>query len=66
MFQSQTKLITVEAFLSFIQQPKNEDRHFELIDGEIVEKMPTQLHALIANLLNAVFIAIFNAIHKAK
>lgn len=59
MFQAQTKPMTVEAFMTFIQQPENEGRRFELIDGEIVEKMPTQLHALIANLLNAVFYLYF-------
>ena len=48
MFEAQTKPITAEAFIAFILQPENEGRHFELIDGEIVEKMSTQLHALIA------------------
>lgn len=55
MFEAQTKPITVEAFLTFIQQPENEGRRFELIDGEIVEKMPTQLHALIASYLIFIF-----------
>jgi Uma2 family endonuclease len=50
MFQAQTKPITVGAFITFILQPENEGRRFELIDGEIVEKMPTQLHALLATL----------------
>ena len=50
MFEAQTKPITAEAFIAFILQPENEGRRFELIDGEIVEKMPTQLHALIATL----------------
>lgn len=39
---------TVEAFEAFIALPENADRHFELIDGEIVEKpMPTQEHGRI-------------------
>ncbi len=59
MFEAQTKPITSEAFLAFTLLPENEGRRFELIDGEIVEKMPTQLHALIANLLNAVFYMYF-------
>lgn len=50
MFDAQTKPVTAEAFITFILQRENEGRHFELIDGEIVEKMPTQLHALIATL----------------
>ena len=50
MFEAQTKPVTAEAFIAFIQRPENEGRRFELIDGEIVEKMPTQLHALIATL----------------
>ena len=51
MFEAQTKPITAEAFIAFIQLPEHEGRRFELIDGEIIEKMPTQLHALIATLL---------------
>ena len=50
MFEAQTKPVTAEAFIAFIQRPENEGRRFELIDGEIVEKMPTQLHALITTL----------------
>lgn len=59
MFEAQTKPVTAEAFIAFIQLPENEGRRFELIDGEIVEKMPTQLHALIANLINAVLYLYF-------
>ena len=61
MFEAQTKPITAEAFISFIQRPENEGRRFELIDGEIVEKMPTQLHAFIANLFNAVLYIYFQS-----
>lgn len=40
--------ITIEAFDHFVSLPENLERHFELIDGTIVEKpMPTQLHARI-------------------
>jgi Uma2 family endonuclease len=31
--------ITLESFRAFCQQPENRDRLFELIDGDIVEKM---------------------------
>jgi Uma2 family endonuclease len=47
------KPITVEEFIRVIAQPENADRLFELINGEMVEKVPTQLHALIASLFNA-------------
>lgn len=51
MFDAQTQPMTVTEFRRFLQQPENEGRRFELISGEIVEKMPTQLHALIASFL---------------
>jgi len=50
MFDAPTKPVTAGAFIAFITQPEKEGRRFELIDGEIVEKRPTQLHALIATL----------------
>lgn len=36
------RLYTAAEFENFIAQPANADRLFELIDGEIVEKMPTE------------------------
>jgi Uma2 family endonuclease len=39
--------ITVEEFERFVELPENEDRRFELIDGEIVEMSPTELHNLV-------------------
>lgn len=45
--------ITAQAFEEFITLPENSDRRFELIDGEVVEKMPTEEHAYLASLLNA-------------
>jgi len=44
----QKKLYTVDEFEAFIGLPENADRLFELINGEIVEKVPTQLHGVIA------------------
>jgi Uma2 family endonuclease len=44
----QKKLYTVDEFENFIHRPENTDRLFELIDGEIVEKMPTELHGIVA------------------
>jgi Uma2 family endonuclease len=35
---------TVEQFEAFLALPENADRRFELINGEIVEKMPTEEH----------------------
>ncbi|HVU12757.1 MAG TPA: Uma2 family endonuclease [Phototrophicaceae bacterium] len=39
--------ISLEAFEEFLKLPENEDRLFELIDGEIVEKVPTEEHGLV-------------------
>ncbi len=41
------QLVTVEEFEAFIERPENADRRFELINGEIVEKMPTEEHGII-------------------
>ncbi|MBX3066029.1 MAG: Uma2 family endonuclease [Anaerolineae bacterium] len=38
---AQTKLYTVDEFLAFVQLPENDDRRFELHDGEIVELAPS-------------------------
>lgn len=44
----QSRSYTTAEFEAFIRQPENKDRLFELINGEIVEKMPTREHAIIA------------------
>lgn len=49
----QNKLYTVEEFEAF--QRDNRDRLFELINGEIVEKMVTQEHSIVALALGAKF-----------
>ena len=41
------KLYTFEEFEAFMSQPSNTDRLFELINGEIVEKVPTQEHGVV-------------------
>lgn len=38
---------TIEDYERFIALPENSDRLFELVNGEIVEKMPTEEHGLI-------------------
>ncbi len=47
--------VDYEQYISFAEQPENADRIFELIDGEIVEKMPSltpsQVSSFIAHLL---------------
>lgn len=44
----QPKLYTVDEFEQYIGQPENRERLFELINGEIVEKVPTREHGIIA------------------
>lgn len=40
------KLITVNEFMAFLEHPENDDKLFELIHGEIVEKVPTEEHGI--------------------
>lgn len=40
------KTYTVEEYEAFLALPENHDRLFELINGEIVEKMPTEEHGV--------------------
>ncbi len=47
-----TRRMTIEEFERMIALAENADRSFELIDGEMVEKMPTEEHgSIIGNLL---------------
>ena len=39
-------------FEAFLALPENANRRFELINGEIVAKMPTQLHAYVLHMLS--------------
>ena len=43
----QKKFYTAEEFERFASLPENADRRFELINGEIYEKMPTEEHGVI-------------------
>jgi Uma2 family endonuclease len=47
MAVEKTRQYTVEDFERLIALPENSDRLLELIDGEIVEKMPTEQHGLV-------------------
>ncbi|XWX03397.1 Uma2 family endonuclease [Aggregatilineales bacterium SYSU G02658] len=42
--------LTAADFEAFLQRPENADRRLELIDGEIIEKMPNALHAYLVGL----------------
>jgi Uma2 family endonuclease len=43
---------TIDEFEAYIALPEHADRRFELIDGEIVEKVPTEEHGVIVSILN--------------
>jgi Uma2 family endonuclease len=47
----QTRL-TVEDYERFLELPENEDRRFELVNGEIEEKMPNEQHAVVNSFLH--------------
>ena len=42
------RLYTVEEFEQIADSPENKDRLLELINGEMVEKVPTQEHGMVA------------------
>ena len=44
-------LYTVEEFEQYADAPENRDRLLELIDGEILEKVPTEQHVMIVILI---------------
>ena len=43
--------VTVEEFQRIIEEAEKTDRPLELINGEIIEKMPTMLHGVIIGLI---------------
>lgn len=45
------RLVTTDEFELFLARAENAGRNFELIDGAIIEKMPSQLHGRIVALL---------------
>ena len=53
------RAVTVREFERFLMRPENAERLFELINGEIIEKVPKQLHALIAALFASAFVNYF-------
>lgn len=48
MAAHERQITTISEFEAFIARPENADRLFELVNGEIVEKVPTQIHGVIA------------------
>jgi Uma2 family endonuclease len=48
----QARHYTAEEFYRIADLPENADRRFELIWGAMIEKMPTQLHAYIVQLIS--------------
>ncbi len=48
----QKNVHTTAEFEAWITLSENANRRFELLHGEIIEKMPTQLHAAIVSLIN--------------
>jgi Uma2 family endonuclease len=55
--------LTVADFERFADAPENTDRRFELIHGEIIEKVPTEEHAVIAGNIHA-YLWNFNKQHQ--
>lgn len=49
MQEAAVRLVTLTEFEDFIARPENADRLFELINGEIVEKVPTEEHSIAAS-----------------
>ena len=45
------QIYTVKEFEHLLRQPENHKRLLELIDGEVVEKMPTEEHGYLAGLI---------------
>src|SRR5258708_34391662 len=52
---AERKPIAIAEFEKFLAAPENRDRLFELVNGEIVEKAPTQDHGVIAATFAAEF-----------
>jgi Uma2 family endonuclease len=57
------KPYTIDEYEQFVARPENAERIFELINGEIIEKVPTEEHGLIGgNLTGSIWN--FNREHK--
>lgn len=58
-----TKHMTVEEFEAYIEQAENAGRLFELINGEMIEKVPTEEHGVIVLRIGSALL-IFNDKHN--
>lgn len=56
-------LYTVEEFEQFADSPENRERLLELIDGEVVEKVPTEEHGMITG---NIFGPLWNYVQRSK
>ncbi len=56
-------LYTVEEFEKYADAPENRDQLLELVDGEIVEKVPTQKHGMCAGNIYGYF---WNYVRKTR
>jgi Uma2 family endonuclease len=53
---AERKRITINAFERLLAQPENAARHLELLNGELIERMPTEEHGVIAALVAAALV----------
>jgi Uma2 family endonuclease len=51
------RLYTIEEFEEYADSPENADRLLELVNGEIVEKAPTEEHGLIVMIIGSTLVA---------
>jgi Uma2 family endonuclease len=56
-------LMTADEFEQLLEQPEHQDRLLELIEGKVVEKLPTEEHGLVTSNLNYALVA-YNRQHK--
>lgn len=55
---SPARAMTISDYEALLALPENADRRLELVYGEVIEKMPTQLHAAIVHLISG-FLFVF-------
>lgn len=51
------KRITADEFERLVEQPPYSEGLYELIDGDIVQKMPNQIHGLIQAIIAAALVS---------
>jgi len=60
------QLVDVDAFEEFIARPENRHRLFELIDGRIFEKLPTQVHGSVTAYISYFLIGYVESGHPGR